>query len=89
MLKKTQHLPNRVAFLGFDEHHALPDPGKVAEIENVVKFGRCGKHLDLGPLPQCSGGRYKLVHQLNHFAAETTLRTKIPIADDSCKNQLP
>ena len=39
-----------------DVQHPLPDAREVTKVEDVMEFCRCGKHLDLGHLPEVSGG---------------------------------
>lgn len=47
ILKQCQENRNGAAFVGLNVQHSLPDSRQVSEVEDVVKFGRRGKHFDL------------------------------------------
>ena len=57
--------------------HALPDSTQVTQVENVMKLGGGGQHLDLDLLPHLPGGWHKGVNQLTDILWEfTALRGK-------------
>ena len=54
-----------------DSH--LPDSREISEIEDVVEFGWCGQHLNLGLLPEMSCRRDQGFHQLVDLVGEPSL----------------
>lgn len=47
LVPKQAHL-HRVYNLSVGTQHALPNPGQIPEIEDVVELGRGRQHLDFG-----------------------------------------
>ena len=67
-----------------DRENALPDSGYVAQVEDIVEFGRRGEHALFHSLPGNSRQRNQARHEAYHFFTETGF-TEISFADSACQ----
>ncbi len=77
---KSSHL-DRADHLSVGIEHALPDPGQIPQIEDVVELGRSWKHLDLGQLPETAGQRHQAGYGAPNLMGETATCTEVALTN--------
>lgn len=80
---KSSHLDG-VDHLTTGAEHALPDPGQIPQVEDIVEFRRCWKHFHLGQLPEVSGQRHQVRHDALHLLCETTACAEVALTNHTC-----
>ena len=59
----------------------LPDSTEISQVENVMEFCWCGKHLELSFLPQLTRSRHQWINHVLNFCRETALSVEVTTAD--------
>ena len=63
--------------------HALPDARQIPEVEDIVKLGWCGEHLDLGKLPEAACYGHKGSDKADYGLVEFSLGAVVAASDDA------
>lgn len=77
---KRAHL-HGVDHLGIGTQHALPDPGQIPQVEDVVELGRGWQHLNFGGLPQTAGQRHQLWHHALNLPGKTPAGAEVTLTN--------
>lgn len=77
---KRAHL-HGVYHFGVGTQHALPDPGQIPQVEDVVELGRGRQHLDFGRLPQTAGQRHQLWHRALNLPGKPPAGAKVALTN--------
>ena len=59
----------------------LPDSGQISQIENIMKLGGRGQHLQLHPLPQLSRTNDQPWYQIDDVIIEIAILAEVPASD--------
>lgn len=82
---KRAHL-HGVYDLGVGTQHALPDPGQIPQVEDVVELGRGRQHLDFGRLPETAGQRHQLWHGVLNLPGKPPVGAEVALTDHTCRS---
>lgn len=64
--------------------HALPDPGEIPQVKDVVELCRSWKHLDLSQLPETTREGNQTRYSALDLLAKTTSCAKVALTNHAC-----
>lgn len=83
LVSKPAHL-HGVDHLSVGTQHALPDPGQIPQIEDVVELGRGRQHLHFGRLPQTAGQGHQLYHRPLNILRKSPAGAEVTLTNHTC-----
>lgn len=82
-VSKWAHL-HGVYHLSVGTQHALPDPGQIPQVEDVVELGRGRQHLHFGRLPQTAGQGHQLWHRPLNISGKSPAGAEVALTNHPC-----
>lgn len=83
LVSKQAHL-HGVYHLRVGTQHALPDPGQVPQVEDVMELGRGRQHLHFGRLPQTASQGHQLRHRPLDIPGKSPAGAEVALANHTC-----